>query len=191
MLLANRCSLIAMAAPSISLEAPTTNWASFTVPLSLPVADVFPVSPRLKSRCTTEPPVTTTVAVSTSRPVKKARTLATPTGTLRRRYWPVESVRTTSAVPSMVIRAFSRNSPLRVLRTRPSIVPLAVVWAEAAEGRARLAISRTMRMNRRSGAGWGQAAGVSIKRSGSGFTGGRRMSAFTAPRESACRKGPG
>ena len=143
MLDAKRCSLIAIAAPSISFEAPTLNSESFTTPVSLSLTADFSVASRLKSRCTVVPSVTTTVSVCTSKPVKNTRTFTAPAGTPEKRYWPEESVNVSIPVPSIVRRAFSRYSPLRVLRTRPSIVPLAVAWANAGD-----AVRHAMRTNR-------------------------------------------
>ena len=67
---AKRCSLIAMAAPSISLEVATTNLSSFTVvPLVSACAGRVETSARLKSCCVVCPATTTTGWVSATSPV--------------------------------------------------------------------------------------------------------------------------
>ena len=143
MLDAKRCSLIAIAAPSISFEAPTLNSESFTMPVSLSLTEVFWTAARSKSRCTVAPAVTSTGSLCTSRPVKNTRTLTGPAGTPENRYCPDESVNVSSCVPSIVSRAFSRYSPLRVLMTRPSMVPFAADWADAGD-----TVSHAIKTNR-------------------------------------------
>jgi len=68
MLRAKRCSLMASAAPSISLEEATTNSPSFTTSAAAP-ARPRPSAPKVKSRWAAWPAATATPAVCTGRPV--------------------------------------------------------------------------------------------------------------------------
>ena len=140
---AKRCSLIAMAAASISFEVETTNWSSLTrrPAWSGAEADAAAVEVRVKSRAAVEPAGTATRAVCWSWPVKKTRTRASPLGTEVSRNWPRESVKVSSVVPSTVTRASSAGSPVRRWVTRPSMVPVAAVCADAESAKNRSASS--------------------------------------------------
>jgi hypothetical protein len=114
---AKRCSLMAMAAPSMSFEVETTKSESFTTPsaeapgvVAPGAAGLAPTAAREKFCCAVWPAVTVTAEVCGARPVKKMRTRAVPAGTSVKRYWPVSSVNVSCAVPSRVTRARSRYS---------------------------------------------------------------------------------
>jgi hypothetical protein len=79
MFLAKRCSLMASAAPSISLEVETMNESSFTTSPGAPGARAPPV--KVMSRCTVCPGATTTVSWCVPKPVKKTFTVTVPAGT--------------------------------------------------------------------------------------------------------------
>ena len=146
---AKRCSLIAMAAPSISLDEATTNWSRRTTspPARRPAA-----AGKVRSRVVVCPAVTVAVTVWRGRPVKKAFTRTVPPGTLASRYWPVSPERTSSRVPSTEISAFSRYSPRPASKTRPSITPVPAPWAASRAGsRIQSSRSRVGRVDARSG----------------------------------------
>ena len=90
-----------------------------------------PVRVRLKSRLTTEPEATVTVAACACRPVKVTTILASPAGTGARRKSPLSPVNASSVVPGTVRRALLRYAPLVALSTRPSTVPVGSVLSAA------------------------------------------------------------
>ena len=104
---AKRCSLIAIAAASISREAATAKASSRTVSPGRPAAGA-----RVISRRTVAPAGTSTAKTWGARPVKKTRRRAVPAGTGASVKAPSERVAASRLVPSMVTRAFSRYSPL-------------------------------------------------------------------------------
>ena len=148
---AKRCSLIAMAAPSISLEEATTNWSKRTT--SLPGRRA-PAAGKVRSRVVVCPAVTVAVTVCRGRPVKKAFTRTVPAGIFARRYWPVSPERTSTRLPSTEISAFSRYSPRPASNTRPSIAPVPAPWAGRKAGsRVQSSRARARRADARGGKG--------------------------------------
>ena len=80
MFAAKRCSLMAIAAPSISRVVPTTNLSSLTTPPAPGSARVSKVC-RLTSWRAIWPATTVTSSVRGSKPVKNTRSLTVPAGT--------------------------------------------------------------------------------------------------------------
>ena len=79
MLRAKRCSLIAIAAPSISFDDEITKVSSCTT--SPPAFGAAPPPVSVTSRTTRSPAATATCSVCVPRPVKKIESFAVPTGT--------------------------------------------------------------------------------------------------------------
>ena len=149
MLAAKRCSLMAMAAPSISREAEVTTDSSFTTSPARPRREALLSS---KSRSSVWPAERVSGARRGSRPVKKISRMTSPAGREERRKVPVSSVSATRLVPRTVTRALFTYWPVSVFWTRPVMEPVvgavaveevALVWAES-EGSAAMVASARM-----------------------------------------------
>jgi hypothetical protein len=171
MLRANRCSLIAIAAPSISFEVETVKASSCTTSPA-PRERARPVAGKFTSSCAVWPACTLAEPVCEGRPVKNTFTCTVPAGTLKKRYWPVESVSVSSLEPSIVTWAFSRYPPRPWSNTRPSRMPVAGDCARSGLMAKRQSARRVRRMSgERSGGRFMSlgAAGVSPGRLGFGL----------------------